>query len=229
MPNDEPGVFEILYSLRAMRRLSPDPVPEALIWRVLEAATKAPSGGNTQPWAFVVVRDPGHKAFIQERYKKAWDVYLQANIEAAAALDPPPTAEEADKRMRMAGAATYLAEHLHQAPVLLFACMLPREHILLKDAGGRPRSPAALYASLFPAVQNVLLACRAVGLGATLTTLHLMYEQEIKARLGIPDDVEAAAMIPIGYPLGRFGPTTRTPVQDVTYWDAWGQQRGRPG
>jgi nitroreductase len=223
----EPGFFEILYSLRAMRRLKPDPVPDDLIWRVLEAATQAPSGGNSQPWAFVVVRDPARKAFIQERYKRAWDIYLHANLEAAAKA-PPLAPADAEKRLRMVQSATNLAEHLHEAPVLLLICMLPRDLVLLKDAEGRPRSPAALYASIFPAAQNVLLACRALGLGATLTTLHLMHEAEIKQELGIPPEVEAVALIPIGYPVGRFGPVTRAPVQQVTYWDSWGIQRARP-
>jgi nitroreductase len=175
----------------------------------------------------VVVRDPARKAFIQARYKRAWDVYLHANLEAAPKA-PPLAPADAEKRRRMVQSASNLAEHLHEAPVLLLICMLPRDLVLLRDAEGRPRSPAALYASIFPAAQNVLLACRALGLGATLTTLHLMHEAEIKAELGIPAEVEAVALIPIGYPVGRFGPVVRAPVQQVTYWDSWGIQRSRP-
>jgi nitroreductase len=221
----EPTVFETMYSLRAMRRLKPDRVPEDLIWKVLEAGTKAPSGGDSQPWRFIVVQDPGTKAFIQERYKKAWDLYLQANLEKISRRDPPPTAEEMDRRVRMGRAATYLAEHLHEVPVLILVCMTPRGLVQVRTQHGDMGSGAARYASIFPAVENMLLACRALGLGATLTTLHLLYESEIKGRLGIPDDVETVALLPIGYPMGRFGPTTRLPVGEVTYWDRWGQHR----
>ena len=223
----EPGIFEIMYSLRAMRRLKPDPVPQDLIWKVIEAGTKAPSGGNSQPWRFIVVQDRELKTFIRDRYKRAFELYVQANAEAARRRAEPPPPAVAERQMRMARAAMDLAEHLDEAPVLLFACMTPRDLSLLTDDQGRPRNPAALYASIFPAVQNVLLACRALGLGATLTTLHLVYEGEIKERLGVPADVATVAMIPIGWPRGKFGPTTRAAVEEVTYWDGWGQQRAR--
>jgi nitroreductase len=227
--SDEPGIFETIYSLRAMRRLKPDPVPEPLLWKVLEAGTKAPSGGNSQPWEFVVVRDPALKRFIQKRYKRVWDLYLRAAIEAAGRQSPPPSPGEMEKLARQAGAATHLAEHLHEAPVLLLVCLRPQEEMVPADEAGRSAGPAARYASIFPAVQNILLACRALGLGATLTTLHLLYEDEIKEQLGIPSEVETVALIPIGYPRGRFGPTTRVPVQDVAHWDHWGNQRARAG
>lgn len=220
----EPGIFEIMYSMRAIRRLKSDPVPESLVWRIVEAGTRAPSGGNLQPWRFIVVQDPALKAFIQERYKRAWDLYLQANLEAAGRRAEMPPAEELEKQMRLARAAAHLADHLHEAPVLILACMTPRE-TRLEGEGGSVESGAGLYASIFPAVQNMLLACRALGLGATLTTLHLLYEDEIKQRLGIPAEVEAVALVPVGYPEGRFGPTTRRPVEEVTYWDGWGQCR----
>lgn len=223
----DPSVFETMYSLRAMRRLKPDPVSDDLIWKVLEAATKAPSGGDSQPWRFVVIRERGHKKFIQERYKKEWDLYLQANLEAMSRRDPPPTSGEVEKRMRMGRAATYLADHLHEAPVLVIVCMTPRDLVNVATEHADLRSGAALYASIFPAVQNILLACRALGLGATLTTLHLLHEPEIKEHLGIPEEVETVALLPIGHPMGKFGPTLRLPVQEVTYWDTWGEKRAR--
>lgn len=226
-PN-EPGVFQIMYSLRSMRRLKPDPVPDDLIWKIIDAGTRAPSGGNTQPWRFLVVRDAATKAFIQERYKRAWDRYVVANMQAASTAPTPPSPAEVEDRMRMVSAANHLAEHLHEAPVLLLVCMLPRTLALPPDPESQPPSPAALYASIFPAVQNMLLTCRALGLGATLTTLHLLYEQGIKERLGIPEEVQTVALVPIGYPVGRFGPTSRQPVAEVTYWDAWGAVRVRP-
>ncbi len=225
--SSEPGLFEIMYSLRSMRRLKPDPVPDELIWAVLDAAIRAPSGGNTQPWRFLVVRDDASKRFLQERYTRGWDRYVAANVKAAAELPVAPTPDEAAARAKMIQAATHLAEHLHEAPVLLLVCMLPRKMDLPPDPEAQPPSPAALYASIFPAVQNILLACRAHGLGATLTTLHLMYERAIKERLGIPPEIETVAMLPIGWPVGRFGPVTRAPIETVTYWDAWGTTRTR--
>ncbi len=225
--NDEIGLFEALYTQRALRRLKPDPVPDDLLWRVLEAGTKAPSGSNTQVWRFLVVRDPERKRFLQERYKKAWDLYAAANAAAAAERGAPLSADDLRTQMRMVQSATHLAEHMDEAPVLLLVCMVPRP--LPPPAAGGRRSPAALYASIFPAVQNILLAARGMGLGATLTTLHLLYEDEIKAKLGIPDDTEAVALIPLGFPIGRYGPTRRRPVAEVTYWDHWGARRERGG
>ena len=217
----EPGLFEIMYSLRSMRRLKPDPVPDELVWKLLDAAVRAPSGGNTQPWRFLVVRDAATKQFLQERYKRGWDRYVVANMKAAAEAPVPMTPDEAAARAKMVQAATHLAEHLHEAPVLLFVCMTPRKMDLPPDPESQTPSPAALYASIFPAVQNILLTCRALGLGATLTTLHLMYERAIKERLGIPAEVDTVAMLPIGWPVGKFGPVSRAPVETVTYWNRW--------
>jgi nitroreductase len=222
---DEIGLFEAIYSQRALRRLKPDPVPEPMLWRILEAGTKAPSGSNSQVWRFLVVRDPERKRFIQERYQRAWDAYARVGATAAAHQMTSMAPAEAESQARMLRSAIHLAEHLHEAPVLLLVCMLPRA--LPAPAPGTRRSPAALYASVFPAVQNILLAARALGLGATLTTLHLMFEDEIKSELGIPADTEAAALIPIGFPVGRYGPTKRRPAEEVTFWERWGQTRRR--
>jgi nitroreductase len=216
-----------MYSLRSMRKLKADPVSDELVWKIIDAGTQAPSGGNSQPWRFLVVRDAGTRAFLQERYKRGWDRYVIANMKAAAEAPVPATAEEAAARAKMVAAATHLAEHLHEAPVLLLVCMAPRKMDLPPDPEAQAPSPAALYASIFPAVQNMLLTCRALGLGATLTTLHLMYERTIKERLGIPAEIETVAMIPIGWPVGRFGPVSRAPVETVTYWDRWGTSRPR--
>lgn len=220
--SNEPGLFEVMYQLRAMRRLKPDPIPEALIWQLLEAGTQAPSGSNSQVWRFVVVQDAEGKRFLQERYKRAWDAYAQAGMAAAASAPP---SEELAARLRMARAAAELAEHLHEVPVLILVCMMPRPDLPMA-AAGRRRSAAA-YSSIFPAVQNILLAARGLGLGSVLTTLHLMYEDEIKSRFGIPAEVETVALLPVGYPKGKFGPTRRRPVQEVTYWERWGAARRR--
>lgn len=212
---DGPALFDIMYSLRAMRRLKPDPVPDELIEKIIEAGTMAPSGGNEQRWSFIVVKDPAKKQFIQQRYHQAFSAYAEERMAAAQQAPTPPDPAQ----MRMVQAAFYLAEHMHEAPVLLFVCTRPR------DRGGA--SDAALVglvdgASIYPAVQNALLACRALGLGTVLTTLHKVYEAEIKAELGVPEDIDLSALLPIGYPVGRFGPVARKPATEITYWDAWG-------
>ncbi len=219
---DSPALFEIMYTMRSMRRLKPDPVPDELIEQIVEAGTMAPSGGNTQGWSFIVVKEPAKKRFVQERYHKAFSAYAQVRMaEAQAAADkgeaPPPDPAQ----MRMANAAFYLADHMHEAPVLLFACMQRRN----LSFGSDPQSSSdatADGASIYPAVQNMLLTCRALGLGTVLTTLHRVFEDEIKAELGVPENVDLCALLPIGYPQGNFGPVSRRPAPTLTYWDAWG-------
>lgn len=215
-PSGEIGLFEALYSMKAMRRLRPDPVPRELIARVIEAGTLAPSGGNRQPWAFLVVQDPEAKRFIQERYRRA---FFAAYGEAMAGVEDPRLPAGTRRMLR---SAVHLAEHLHEAPVHLLCCV----EKYLPDHPTRPGQPQ--YASIFPAVQNILLACRGLGLGATLTTLHTAAEAEIHTRLGIPDSVASPALIPIGYPLGRWGRPERRPAGEVTSWERWGN-RGAGG
>ncbi len=202
-------VFEAMYTLRAMRRLKPDPVPEELIWKVLDAAIRAPSGGNRQPWSFVVVTDAAKKRRIGEWYLDGWEKSYGSMRDAALA--------------NPAGAATfrsadYLARNIAGVPVLIFPCVDPAGVAAVSGAG----------ANIFPAVQNLMLAARALGLGTTLTTLHKTHDDEVKALLGIPANLESVAMIPMGWPLGKFGTGQRRPVEEVTHWDSWGAQRS-PG
>jgi len=193
-------LLEGIRTARAIRRLRPDPVPAALVRKVCEAGTFAPSGGNRQPWSFVAVTEPARKAWVAERYRRVFARYIAPAVEAA--TDPGfPEAKRRNVR-----AATYLAEHLHEAPVLLFV------------AGWRRRGEAQLQA-LFPCIQNVLLACRAVGLGASLTTLHRAFGDEIDAWLGLPPQRPTCAMLPIGWPLGRFGRPPRKPVDTCLFWE----------
>jgi len=221
----EIGVFEAMTTMRAMRRLRPDPVPDELLWTVLDAATKAPSGGNRQPWHFVVVRDPATKRFIQKRYLAALEQYAEAGMKALAAGKLLLGPEDTEAQMRMARAGLHLAQHLDEVPVLIFVAA---DRGVAIDLGGLAGEVSGVYASIYPAVQNLLLACRGLGLGAVLTTLHLLYEDEIKERLGIPPSIFLAAMIPVGYPEGRFGPVRRRPVEEVTHWERWGEHAARP-
>lgn len=200
------GLFDAIRTMRAMRRLKPDPVPDELIREIIEAGTCAPSGGDTQHWRFIVVKDPQIKKQIQIRYKRAFED-LKERFHTA---PPPPGKTEAQKQ-RMLASRDHLTEHFHEAPVLIVCC-------LLGDSG----SGVGAGASIYPAVQNMLLAARALGLGATLTTRHLLYEKEVDQILGLPEEAQTFAIIPIGYPLGHFGPVSRAPVDQVTFIDRWG-------
>jgi nitroreductase len=209
MANDI-NLFEAIHSMRAMRRLKPDPVPDELIHRILVAGVCAPSGGDVQHWRFIVVKDLEIKKQIQLRYKKALDQLLPRYRVAP----PPPGKTEAQKN-RMLDAVVYLTEHFHEAPVLIVCCLVGD----MAKAIGLPKMSGA---SIYPAVQNMLLAARGLGLGATLTTRHLLFEQEVNEVLGLPANAETFAIIPIGYPQGKFGLVSRQPVEAVTFQDHWG-------
>jgi nitroreductase len=215
----EPGIFEIMFSTRSMRRLKPDPVPDEILYRILDAGIRAPSGGNTQHWRFVVVKDPQVKQQVQQVYQKGWN-----EVQAMYRTRTAPEHMEEGKFRRLLVAAAYLAEHLAEAPVLLFAC--------LKERPMPPQLAAKLArlsgSSIYPAVQNILLACRALGLGATLTTVISLYDDELKPILQLPADISTYALIPIGYPLGKFGPVQRLAVENVTCVDRWGSALKKP-
>ena len=215
----DPGLFEIINTTRAIKRLKPDPVPLDLIRKVLDAGTKAPSGVNTQPWEFLVVTDEEAKQFVQKRYLRYANERFRALVDSLAGDSSPHT--------RMLRTVLHLAEHLHETPVLLFVCghrdwpaTVPRE----RRVGTAPPP----YGSIYPCVQNILLACRAVGLGASLTTIHQMFENELRERFGVPEDVAVVALIPIGFPRGEFGPIRRTPAEALTHFDRWGHRSPEP-
>jgi len=212
----EPGIFEIIYSTRAMRRLKPDPIPEETLKKIVDAGIRAPSGGNVQEWAFVLVRDPELKRFIRDYY---WNTWQQIGASGNFSMDDLPVSQQ-----RMLGAAADLAMNLDEAPVLLLACA-HKEYTPIAAMKLPRASLLAVHGSIFPAIQNILLACRALGVGATLTTIHSFFEDKLKQKLGIPDKMEVAAMIPMGYPKGKFGPVSRTPVEEVIHWDRWGSQK----
>jgi nitroreductase len=202
------GLFDAIRTTRSMRRLRPDPVPDELLREILEAAICAPSGGDSQHWRFIVVKDPEIKRQIQIRYRRAFED-LKERFHAA---PPPPGKTEAQKQ-RMLAARDHLTEHFHEAPVLIVCCL-----------DGDSGSGVGAGASIYPAVQNILLAARALGLGATLTTRHLLYEREVDEILGLPASAKTFAIIPIGYPLGNFGPVSRAPVEQVAFLDRWGRK-----
>lgn len=207
----EPAFFEVIGSQRAMRRLKPDGVPEEYIKKVIWAATRAPSGGNRQGWRWLVVTDAAKKAQIQGWYNDLWSKATAGGYGNRPDLPP----DERASNERVMKSATYLAEHLHEVPVLIFACALM----------GGPSTDISSGSSIYPAVQNLMLAARALGLGTALTTVHRGHQADIRALLGIPDSVETAALIPVGWPRGKFGSGFRKPVEDVTYWEQWGAKR----
>jgi nitroreductase len=203
-----PDLFETMETCRAMRRLKPDPVPDELVARILVAGTCAPSGGNTQKWRFLVIKDAKIKRAVQVIYKRAFDEWIGPRYLESA---PPPGVTK-ERYLRQREAVSYLTDHFHEAPVWIVACLADGDHPGRADA-----------ASIYPAVQNMLLAARALGLGATLTTRHLFYEKESEAALGLPAGVHSYAILPIGYPMGKFGPVKRAPLSEVVYQDRWGE------
>ena len=199
---EELPLLEGIRTTRSIRRLKPDPVPPELIRKVCEAGTFAPSGGNRQPWIFVAVTEPERRAFIAERYADVFEGYM-ANAQAA--MDADPDFPEAKKRNLRS--AKHLADHLHEVPVHLFIAGWQR--------GGRDQGQA-----LYPCAQNVLLACRAVGLGASLTMLHRVHGDEIDRYLGLdPEKTPTIALIPIGWPLGRYGQPPRRPIEESLHFE----------
>ena len=213
----EPGVFEIIHNCRAIRYFTNDPVPDDLIAKVLDAAIRAPSGSNRQSWHFVVVTDPAIKKTLQEYYKQSFDVYasMMAHV-------PPRPGVSDETQARVVKSAVHLSEHLHEAPVLIVPCIVFEQGRIKGDGPMQDLARKSIYSSIYPAVQNLLLACRAHGLGACLTTLHLMYEEPIAHLLGLPDNAETMALIPVGWPAAKFGPVKRVPVAEVASRNRFG-------
>jgi F420 biosynthesis protein FbiB-like protein len=200
--------FEVVNTQRSIRQFKPDPVPDEAIWKILDAAIRAPSGGNTQPWGFLVVRELAKREAIASAVRERMGDPTQGRAEAQQ-MDP------VRRRMRLASIA--FRENVTSAPVLIIPCLVA------------PTSPSSdvnsLWAgsSIYAAVQNLMLAARALGLGTVLTTFNIRIEDVIRSEFSLPDDAKPVAVIPVGYPDGeRFGPTTRKPVESVTFWDAWG-------
>jgi nitroreductase len=224
----ELGVLEAIHSARAVRRFKPDPVPEAVITEILDAAIRAPSAGNAQNWVFLVVRGAEQRRKLGIIYRKASDI---ASAMYAARGRPPHLTEEQFRRLMSSG--SFLWDHLAEAPVILVPCQtqpkVPPPEALPPDVRARHLEEQRYVerirgASIYPAVQNVILACRAFGLGTTITTNHIRCEDEVKAVLGVPDDVQTFALMPIGYPLDAFGPVVRCPVAEVAYADRWARR-----
>ena len=226
IPGSMMGLSEAIHTARSLRRFKPDPVPDALLEQVLDAAIRAPSAGNAQNWAFIVVRDAQRRAALGAIYRKASQI---AGAMYAARGRPAHLTERQFQSMLTSGA--YLWEHMGEAPVILLPCLrqpvVPPAASLPEDI--RPHHAAELVyaqrirgASIYPAVQNILLTCRALGLGTTITTNHIRCEEEVRSLLAIPADHDTFAMMPIGWPVDPYGPLTRRPLSEVVHVDGWG-------
>jgi nitroreductase len=221
----EMGIFETICSVRAMRRFKSDPVPDEVISKILDAAIHAPSAGNAQDWLFIVITDAGQRQKVGEIYRRASMWVRQVYENNAPAADVNTSQYE-----RMLKAGFYLHEHMADAPVLIVPCLRLRQRNLPASLPEEARAamarefPWRAGASIYPAVQNILLACRALGLGAVLTTNHMLLEDEMKQVLGLPADVMTFGLIPIGYPTGKFGPVVRRPVYEVAFRDRFSQR-----
>jgi nitroreductase len=201
--------FDVVTTQRAMRRLKPDAIPDDIMRRIMDAAICAPSGGNRQNWSFVVVRDPAKRARLGELYREAWGELMKVPYYASASKEPASSPAG-----KMLASARHLGEHLGEAPVIVLACVA-------LDPG--VKASLTTGASIYPAVQNIMLAARALGIGSCITTIHRFRDAQVKELLAIPAEIETAALIPLGYPLGKFGRPPRLPLSDVAFADRWGR------
>src|SRR6516225_3056064 len=218
----ESDLFEIMYSAGSIRRFRPDPVSDDIITKILDAAVRAPSGSNAQSWAFIVIKDPETRRKLGAVYRKASDIL----VKLYAGASRPPHMEE-KKYQRFMESVTHLFEHMGEAPVLLVPClkasMWTGASNLPADIKARMASASRIAgSSIYPAVQNVILACRAFGLGTVLTTIHAFFEEEVREILKLPADVQTYALMPIGYPQGHHYPVKRKAVREVVCLDHYG-------
>lgn len=237
-PQTDARLFDIMWTCRAMRRFKPDPVPEEVLLQLVDAALHGPSGSNAQNWRFVIVRDRSQKEKIQKLWQTTWGFYLDTF--ATIDLRPGETLEQREKAKKV---ATELADHIADVPALIFVCVARDEQLAkalaspatlvklvqhfgiggaMRMATSGPRiSGLADGSTAYPAVQNILLAARALGLGAVLTTQHFFLPGQFEAAVGLPSNVTLAAVIPVGYPKGRFGPVKRPEPGAAVSWDRY--------
>jgi len=213
-------LMEAILTTRAIRRYTGEPVTDDEILTCLRAAAQGPSGGNIQPWQFLVLTEPEVKRQIGDVYRRAYDRYEPQVVKA---MPPPRSDGEANRRERMMRSSRHLAETIGEAPALV-AILMPNISMTLQDEAG-PLDVGTPFASVYPAVQNFMLAARGLGIGTTLTTVYRVYQQEVREILGIPEHYEVVALVPMGRPKGRFGVAPRRPVETVTHWDRFGEKR----
>jgi nitroreductase len=210
-------LLDAMMTQRAVRRVLPDPVDDAVVLKCIELALRAPTGANGQNWEFIVVKDRRVKEKLARRYRLAWKIYYGAVIRRVAARD--------ESMAKTARAVQWQVDHFTEIPVLVVACLR-----LGVREGRLPYVPmphaaaSGYFGSIYPSVQNLLLAARAMGLGACLITLPLWSVASARRTLNLPLNVTPCCVVPLGWPRGRYGPTTRKPVDQVTHLDVYGNR-----
>jgi nitroreductase len=206
-------VYEALYTTRAMRRCRPDPIPQDAQARILDAAIRAPSGGNTQNWRFMLVDDPAVRDRLGPIYRaclaQLWETVYKDRIAAARAAPDDP---EQAQMLRVQRSAQHLADHFEEYPLLLFS------FVQYDPTGG----------SIFPATWSAMLAARAEGIGTSLTSVFIFRLEEVLELLGVPKEAGwlFSSCVTFGYPTGRWGVAPRRPVHEVSFRNRWGSPLG---
>ena len=209
-PGDTMSLFDTIYQCRAMRKLDTKPIPQELLVKLVDAANQAPSGSNMQSGRWMIVQDPDVKAELAKLNRAGVNDYIGPMIENPGSLPH----QDQEKRTRMMKSVLWQMEHLHEIPALIIACM---EFGVKADAAMMARGGG----SIWPGIQNLLLAARALGLGAAPTTLALQDQAAVARVLNLPETMGAFCLIPVGYPLGKFGPVTRKPLSEILRFDQW--------
>ena len=207
--------LEALHSTPSRRYLSPEPIPDDVLWDILDAAIRGPSGGNAQHWGWVVVTDQEVKDRVAAWYRDNWQAAYGSRREEILNAEVSP----GGLTPRGFLGAEHLANHIQEAPVWVFP--------VLRGAADAtsPRAGSSIYG----AVQQLCLAARAYGIGTSLTTLYGGHEEELRELLGLPADALTMALIPMGYPAkGRWAEPRRRPVEEVVHWNRWDAKRPRP-
>ena len=194
------SVGETIFTQRAIRRIKPDPIPEDDLRDILEAAIRAPNGGNNQPWHFIVIRDPNLLVELGALYEEAW--WAKRKDEG---INGPEDISPGKSTRR---SAMQLSREIGQAPVIVLVCATSKS----RGAMG----------SVIPATQNLLLAARALGIGGTITTLHDQVEERVHRLVAIPETAQVVYCVPLGYPKGNFGSVQRAPLAEVCSYERWG-------
>lgn len=199
-------IYEVMQTQRAVRRWTDQPVPDDVIERIIRAATWAPSGSNLQPWGFVVIRDAERRELIAEAIRESFKQF-------GGRLPDPETIEDPTQR-RMIRGAVQLFGDFAAAPVLIIPCLV----------AAQSPAPTGLLAgsSIYPSIQNLMLAARAEGLGTVLTTPQDGIMETLRSEIGIPEEALPVAIIPMGWPAVNFGPVTRKPLEEFLHWERWG-------
>jgi nitroreductase len=206
-------LLDAMMTQRAIRRVKPDPVDDAIVLKCIELGLRAPTGSNGQNWEFIVVKDQRVKDKLGKRYRQGWSLY-GAMGERMAKGD--------ESMLKILRSVKWQVEHFSEIPVLVIPCL--RGGMRLPYVPTPFVAESSFFGSIYPSVQNLLLAARAMGLGASLITMPLMSVTAARRTLGLPLSVTPVCVIPLGWPKGRYGPTTRKPVEDVVHLDSYGKR-----